>query len=127
MLINILGRNMRRFIFLILSFAMLAFTLGSCAKGGGNAEKGEFSLVGTVKEIDEKILVEIEQSDYMSGDMLLIVSKNTVVKNSSGDTISISDIKVGDKISASYNGQVMMSYPAQVSALEITVITKGGN
>ena len=114
---------MRRFIFLILSFAMFAFTLSSCAKGGeSDGQKGEFSLIGTVKELNDKILVGIDESDYMSGDMLLIISKNTAIKNSSGDTISVSDIKVGDRISVSYNGQVMMSYPEQVAALEITVI-----
>ena len=104
---------------MLLSFSMMAFSLSSCSKDKGALPEGEFSLIGRVKEVGEKLLIEIEESEYMSGDVLVIYGENTKITDADGGALSLGAIKVGGKVEVRYNGQVMMSYPAQVAALRI--------
>ena len=81
--------------------------------------KNSFVMKATVDSIDEKITVNVYEAEYAEGIYLIIYSQNTALLSSDGNRISISDLKIGDKIEITYNGQVMMSYPPQVAATKI--------
>ena len=109
----------RRGICILIAAALLL--LFACE---GEEPVGEkFTLVGTVTELGDKIAVDIiEAPDGNSGIYLAITSDNTVYLDSKGDKISRGDIALGDKVTVTYSGQVMMSYPAQIVAYEIKLI-----
>ena len=77
----------------------------------------EFYMTACVQEIGEKIEVEVITGEYAYGVYLIITGDSTKYHG-----ITRESLKVGDKIKIVYNGQVMMSYPPQVAALEIYLI-----
>lgn len=113
---------MRKIILLILTF-ILAFNLMAC-----NVNKGEemdqsnikVSFIAEIISIEENILVNVLESQYTSGEHILIITDKTQYLDSDGNKIEKSNLNVGDKIKVDYSGQVMLSYPPQVVAYIIT-------
>ena len=93
----------------------------------GEAEKGEneepmsdgFRMTAVVTAVGEKIEVNVTESEYATGPFWIIISEKTVFCDENGNKISKADIKSGDSIVITYNGQMMMSYPPQVVATKI--------
>ena len=81
-----------------------------------------FKMEAVVTGLGEKIEVEVTKAEYATGPFWIITSEKTEFLDKNGAKISKSDIKIGDTVKITYNGQVMMSYPPQVSALEIIKI-----
>ena len=80
-----------------------------------------FTMEATLTELSDRLTVEVTKSAYTSGTHLVIVNESTVIQEASGQRIMPTDLKVGDRLSILYNGQVMLSYPPQIVALSITV------
>ena len=78
-----------------------------------------FKMEAEVTAVGEKIEVEVTKAEYATGPFWIITSDKTAFFDENGGKISKSDIKAGDSVVIVYNGQVMMSYPPQVVALEI--------
>ena len=113
----------------ILTLVITASCLFSCfafgSRGnGGTREKaefteGEFKMVATVTELGEKITVDVIEAEYASGIYWVNTSDVTVYVDRDGYKLDSSDIKVGDKVEITYNGQVAMSLPPQISAISV--------
>ena len=113
-------------IFTVALVSMMLFATG-CPKYTGHYEPEEpqgetFVLKAVVNTVTDRLEVEVIESDYAFGVYWVLVSENTIYKNSDGASISLSDIQPGDTIEITYGGQVMMSYPPQIVAQKITII-----
>ena len=104
-----------RLVALILILPMLF----ACEKSEDNGLKDLFQMKTKVTAVSEKIEVEVIESEYTSGVYWIITSDDTVFENSKGKKIAKDDIKPGDTVIITYNGQIMMSYPPQTVAIKI--------
>jgi hypothetical protein len=109
-------KRLIKYILLTLT-ASLALGAASC-----NKEEPSFTMQATVLSIDDKIEVDVTEAEYASGLYWIITGERTEYYDKCGNKLARSDINVGNTIIITYNGQVMMSYPAQVVALNIVVI-----
>ena len=103
----------------IISCALL-LSLFSC--NTQNDADTSFKMKAKIKDITNKIEVEVIEAEYAEGIYLIVYSSETVVTDKNGNSTSIKNLKVGDTIEISYNGQVMMSYPPKIVALSIRVL-----
>ncbi len=108
--------KMKKLLILLLSL-LLPVGLVSCKSD----EPGRVYMTATVVALGEKIEVEVTRSNYTSGNHLVIISKNTEIYNKKGEKVTRDAISVGDELEIIYNGQVMLSYPAQIVAHKITI------
>lgn len=117
-------KNIMKIALLVLTLSLLA----SCTpaqSGGGNGgdEVGQqFTLKAKVNAVGEKIEVDVIEGEYASGIYWVITSEQTELIGELGNKITKDDINVGDTLEIVYNGQVMMSYPPQITARKITVL-----
>ena len=98
----------------------ISSVLLTCCKN--NMQNQTFELKATIISVDEKILVNVIESDYAFGEYLVITSLNTKFIDVNGENISKTNLNVNDTIIITYDGQVMMSYPPQIVASKITII-----
>ena len=95
--------------------------------GNGNTsveeknENGEFVFKGKVTSTNSKKHIEMEiiDSDIAFGTYWVIVGEETEFLNADGNRISREDIGTGDTIEVVFGGQVMNSYPPQISAIKV--------
>ena len=91
-----------------------------------NAEEEDmiegFEMKAVVTALGEKIEVDVTEAEYAAGPFWIITSEETEFTDKNGKKISKDDIKIGDTVIITYNGQVMMSYPPQAVALAIKKI-----
>lgn len=108
-----------KYILLLSALLMLV----SCSVGGNDGADGvKYQLKARVNAVNEKIEVEIiESPDGSVGPLWIITSDTTKYYGKDGKAIARADIAVGDTVTVSYSGQVMMSYPGQIVAYSITV------
>ena len=127
-------KNITAAIILMLALCMLA---GCGAQGSSNQEandpqgsnssqapssKGDgFVMTATVKSVGDRVEVDVISAEYASGIFHIIVGENTIIYSSEGKEITKQDLKPGDTVDITYNGQVMLSYPPQAVALKIVV------
>ena len=112
---------MKKYI-VVVALLLLTCLLFSCLNNGGNENVEGVKMTAIIKNIDDKIEVEVIEGEYgASGIYWVNVSSDTVYLNENGNRILKSAIKVGDTIEITYGGQVMMSYPPQIVALKIQV------
>ena len=107
---------------MILFFIFIFPLINGCQNDLNEVEKEEFEMVAIVKNLDDRIEVEVIESDYAFGIYWIITSEETKYLDKDDNIIFKEDIKVGDKIEITYNGQVMMSYPPQVVAHKIKLL-----
>ena len=116
-----LMKSLAKFILLILSLSLLT----SCGVTDTEKEDGgavnEFTMKAKLLANEEKLEVDVIEAEYASGNFHIIVPEETDIYGSDGEKIKKSDLKVGDLITISYSGQIMMSYPPQTVALKIRV------
>lgn len=95
----------------LLTAVLLVATLVACSKTSekeSSSEKHE-SLVGVVKEVtDESLLIEPDEN-AKEGRAELSVSRKT--EDESGKR----EFKVGDKVTAEYDGKITLSDPGQIN------------
>lgn len=111
-----------RVILLVLGLSLIV----SCGDGNGDSDgeqlDGSVVMKAEVKAINDKIEVEVIESEYTFGVHWVITSEGTKYFDKDGNKIDRDDIKCGDVVEIRYSGQVMMSYPPQIVAAKITVI-----
>ena len=78
-----------------------------------------FNMLARVKNVEEKIEVEVIRAKYASGIYWVLTSPATRILDEKGNIIKKTDLKAGDTVKIIYSGQVMMSYPPQIVALEM--------
>ena len=94
----------------------------STDKNGDEDRPGsEFKMTAVITELNDKIAVDVIESEYTSGIHWVNVSKFTDFYDKDGSKITRDDLKVGDTVEILYSGQVMMSYPPQIVAARFTV------
>ena len=108
----------------LFSIMILVLTLGLlCACRGGDddktADEGGFKMIAVIKLVGDKIEVEVIEAEYADGTYLIITSDLTEFVGAKGEKIGKGDLKEGETVEITYNGQVMMSIPPQVAALKI--------
>ena len=113
---------MKKFLMMVLGFAILSL-LFSCKSENDKTgdEKQEFKLLAIVKNVGERLEVEVIESDYAFGEYWVLTPDETKYQDESGIEISREDLKPEQKIEITYGGQVMMSYPPQIVASEIKI------
>jgi hypothetical protein len=104
-----------------------ASLLGSCTLfNTGDTDVEGAKMIAVIKNIDEKIEVEVIEGDYeVSGIFWVNTSSDTIYLDNNGNRTLRAFLKVGDTIEIVYSGQVMMSYPPQISAKKISVKVSG--
>ena len=105
----------------ILALLLILPMLFACGETEDNEEKmaDGFKMEAVVTDVGERIAVDVTRAEYADGPFWIITSEKTEFLDKNGNKISREDIKAGDSIVIVYNGQVMMSYPPQVVALQI--------
>lgn len=112
---------MKKYIVLVV-FALLACLLFACTVSGGNKEVEGVKMTAIIKNIDDKIEVEVVEGEYgASGIYWVNVGSDAVILDKNGNRTIKTFLKVGDTVEIIYSGQVMMSYPPQIVALKIQV------
>ena len=117
---------MRHFIRIILLLLAIG-TLSACGTKEGGSENTEntddkFIMYAEITAVGEKIEVNVYEAEYAEGPYWINTDKDTIITDKDGKKISISDLKAGEKIKITYNGQVAMSYPPQVYAVKISKV-----
>ena len=90
--------------------------------GEVNTENMDFVLKGIVLAVNEKLEIEVIESDYAFGEYHVIVPSTISITDSLGNKISLSDLKENDTVLISYSGQTMLSYPPQIVAYSICLM-----
>lgn len=112
---------MKKYI-VVLAFVLLACLLFACSVDGEVENVEGVKMTAIIKNIGEKIEVDVIEGEYeVSGIYWVNVGSDTVYLNANGLRISKDTLKVGDKVEITYGGQVMMSYPPQIVALQIQI------
>ena len=115
-------KNILKAILLVLGLSLIV----SCTDGEGEVTEqtpdGSVVMKAQIKEIGEKIEVDVVESEYTTGVHWVITSDATQYFDKDGNKINRSDLKRGDVVEIRYSGQVMMSYPPQIVAARITVL-----
>lgn len=108
---------------IILKSAMLLALSGmlfSC--NNASNPRGRVSMIATVSEINDRLVVEVTESEYTFGTHWVIIT-DTVFYDKSGNEVTKDAIKVGNSVKIQYSGQVMLSYPPQIVAASITILS----
>ena len=89
-----------------------------------NTVTNEFILKAIVKDIEnDRIVVEVIESDYAFGIYHILTFNTTKYLNENGSIINRQSIKIGETVEITYSGQTMLSYPPQVVAYSIKVVS----
>ena len=124
---------MKKLILLLLTVSLIPFMF-SCKKDNTqketeneneseseNMQSPTFVMRAVVTLVGEHIEVEVIESDYAFGVYWVLTSDSTEYTGKDGKKIKRTDINPGDTIEITYGGQVMMSYPPQISARAIRI------
>ena len=119
-------KNIIKLAVAILTLSLLFSCTDNRENHGGGDNGGSMSqsfvLKAIVSTVGEKIEVEVIESDYAFGTYQVITSDATDFIGKDGSAITKSDLKSGDTVEITYNGQTMLSLPPQIVAHKIVVI-----
>ncbi len=104
---------------LLFFLCLLPLLLTSCFPTPEEETGPSFQMIAIVENLSEPFSVNVIEAEYAEGIYWLVTDNDTIYLDAKGNTIRKSDISVGDTIEITYNGQVMLSYPPQVSARKI--------
>lgn len=115
---------MRKFLITVLGFTLLPMLFACKGNKTGESEQPDdkFKLLAMVKNLGEKLEVEVIESEYAFGEYWVITPSDIKYTDKDGNEISREDLTVGDKIEITYRGQVMMSYPPQIVATGVKIV-----
>ena len=106
----------------VAAFILLTCLLFACSGEGGNKAVEGVKMTAVIKNIDDKIEVEVIEGEYgASGLYWVNVGSDTIILDKNGNSTMKAFLQVGDTVEITYGGQVMMSYPPQIVALKIQV------
>ena len=84
-----------------------------------HASEPRVRMTARITALGERIAVEVIESPYTFGPHLVHTPPETLYRSSDGEAIDRTALAVGDVVEISYSGQVMLSYPPQIVAVEI--------
>lgn len=113
---------MRKFLITLFGFALLPMLFACKGENNKMENNTSFKLTAIVKNVGEKLEVEVIESDYAFGEYWVITPDDIKCTDKNGNEISREDLKPDDKIEITYGGQVMMSYPPQIVAISVKII-----
>lgn len=87
----------------------------------GEENMQEFVLKGIVIAINDKLEIEVIESDYAFEIYHVIVPNNIPITSASGSAITLDDIEPSNTVLVKYSGQTMLSYPPQIVAYSINL------
>ena len=102
--------------YIILGLVLPTLLMTGCDRSNDDGVK----MTATVTAIDDRIEVEVLESEYTAGPHWVITTEETVFEKN-GRKITRDGISVGDTVEIYYNGQVMLSFPPQIVAHRIVV------
>ncbi len=85
---------------------------------------GRVSMIARITALDERITVEVIESPYAFGTHTVHTPPETVYLDEHGKPTDRTAFSVGDAVQIRYSGQVMLSYPPQIVAAEISKLNK---
>jgi hypothetical protein len=101
-------------------------TKNSDATNNENASEGDSNTIfkAEVIETGNSLLIapDQESNEYKSSDKISVSLNDAKFMNQDGEEITKEDLKVGDIIEVTYNGVILESYPAQITAANIKVV-----
>ena len=113
-------------IFRILTSVMLLALALACVCACASKEESDhefptegFFMKARIIAVNDRIEVEVIESEYASGIIWVNTSEETLVLDEDGKDIEISDLALDDVIEIAYSGQIMMSYPGQIVGLAV--------
>ena len=119
--------------FLILLLALLA-TLASCfpapeptPEDADSGPQGGYVFQATVESVGDRIAVSVTESEFGTGIYWVITAPETKYETAEGISLKREDLSIGDTVEIEFGGQVMMSYPPQIVAARITVLSFSEN
>lgn len=111
-----------RMLFLLLLFPLLLSGCGSGEDAPPADGGATFAMLATVTAVGEHLEVTVISGPYdASGPYWVITSEETAYYNKDGKKITRGDLSVGDTVSITYSGQVMMSYPPKIVASRVAI------
>ena len=115
-------------IILIASILLILALLVSCDTTNGeqsmidDGTQESVKMTAVVKAIGYSIEVEVIEGDYGAAGIYWVnFSSDTTFVDANNQTVSSSDLNVGDTIEITYSGQVALSYPPQIFAKRIQI------
>ncbi len=105
---------------LTLPFLLSVSVSPACGKAELPRLDGRVSMTARITEIGERITVEVIESPYTFGTHIVHTPPETVYLDEHGKPIDRTALSVGDLVCIRYSGQVMLSYPPQIVAAEIS-------
>ncbi len=111
---------------LIIFLALVLLTFCSCEneKNGEDSSTlppSEYTLVGTVTAKSTRIELNADETEIMSGPYSVIINDQTEFCYANGASATLDSVEIGDRVEITYNGQVMLSYPAQIVAHRVVI------
>ena len=114
---------------LLLLFVILLFcSLSSCNlptgddSGNENENPADPAVIsGTVTAVNNRIELLADETEISSGPYSVIITDTTEFYFENGGKAALDDVKTGHKVEISFNGQVMLSYPAQIVAHKVVI------
>ena len=114
---------------LLLLFVILLFcSLSSCnlPTEGGSGNDSETptdpaTISGTVTAVNSRIEMLADETEIASGPYSVIITDTTDFYFANGDKAAIDNVNIGQKVEITFNGQVMLSYPAQIVAHKVVI------
>lgn len=84
----------------------------------------EVEFKAEVIEVGDSLLItpDKDSTEYKSSDKMSVSLVDTKILNKDGSEIALKDLKPGDIIEITYNGVILESYPAQITASAIEVV-----
>lgn len=119
---------MRRLINIFLLLTMIAILTSGCGTKAGSTEDNnntkEDVFQAEVMESNGTLLVapDPESNEYKASDKMSVNISDCVIMDNNDNEITDQDLKAGDILRITYNGTVMESYPAQITADAVQLI-----
>lgn len=84
----------------------------------------KYVFKGVVIDNTNGLLVkpDVDSNEFKSSDKISVETNNTIIYDKDKKKIDISEIQIGDSIKITYNGIILESYPAQITADYINVL-----
>lgn len=123
---------MKRIICLSMAFIMLTLFAGCCTTFKNDniddsqdvADTGIYTFDAQVIESGTSILVapDKDSNEIKSSDKIAVSIDDGAITGQNGEHIAKDELKAGDLIKITYNGEIRESYPAQITAslIELT-------
>lgn len=81
----------------------------------------EPTMGGHVLEVEARGMIWLSLNQGGRADLIVRVSRRTKIEDAQGRPLGLSDIAVGDRIEATYDGKILESMPPQIEASRVRV------